>query len=240
MTHTFTRAAACGLALATLVAGAASAAADFSGFWQLKTDLATVPAAKLKPAAAKEIARIKAGSGYDVVDGGIEYAKTWCTQYGIGGQMVVSGPIDIRQSPIETVVLSPERAEPRHIYTDGQKHPLSDDFDPTSVGHSIGKWDKDILVADTMGISGRGIRILPGGGLISEKTKLVERYELTGPDTLKITSTWTDPTTLQAPFTYSLEYGRVKERFWVTDPPCSPIRAMRAKGIKLPPDAPES
>lgn len=226
-----------GLSLATLLAGAASAA-DISGFWKLKTDLTTVPAAKVTPAAAKEIARINAGTGLDVVDGGLPYSLLWCTQYGVAAQMTVDVPMDIRQSPIETVVLSGVRAEPRHIYTDGQKHPTGDEFDPTSVGHSVGRWDKDVFVADTVGISGRGVRILPGGGLISPKTKLVERYQLTDPDTLKITSTWTDSSTLQGPFTYSLEYSRVKEPFWVTDPPCNPIRAMRAKGIKLPPDAP--
>jgi hypothetical protein len=38
----------------------------------------------------------------------------------------------------------------RRIYTDGRPHP--DDPDPTFHGHSIGHWEKDVLVVDTIGI----------------------------------------------------------------------------------------
>ncbi len=38
----------------------------------------------------------------------------------------------------------------RRIYTDGRAHPA--DPDPTFHGHSIGKWDGDTLVIDTIGI----------------------------------------------------------------------------------------
>lgn len=38
----------------------------------------------------------------------------------------------------------------RRIYTDGRKHP--DDPDPTWHGHSIGHWEGDTLVVDTIGV----------------------------------------------------------------------------------------
>ena len=38
---------------------------------------------------------------------------------------------------------------PRVIYMDGRKHP--DDLLPTWWGHSIGRWDRDTLVVDTVG-----------------------------------------------------------------------------------------
>jgi hypothetical protein len=38
----------------------------------------------------------------------------------------------------------------RRIYTDGRGHP--DDPDPTFHGHSIGHWDGDTLVVDTVGV----------------------------------------------------------------------------------------
>ena len=238
-TH-LSRAAACGLTFAVLCSSGASAATDLSGFWKLKTDPTTVTPAKATPAGSKLLTEIKSGSGLDVVKGSVEYAALWCTQYGIAGQMVPDLPLDIRQSPIETVVLSGVRGEPHHIYTDGQKHPDTADFDFSSVGHSVGHWEKDIFVADTMGISGLGVRIIPGGGVVTEKTHLVERYALTGPDTLRITFTWTDATTLRGAHTYSLDYDRVKGVYWAPDPPCNPIRAMRAKGLPLPADAPQS
>lgn len=44
--------------------------------------------------------------------------------------------------------------QPRRIYTDGRPHPA--DPDPTWLGHSIGHWEKDVLVVDTIGTNGRG------------------------------------------------------------------------------------
>ena len=38
----------------------------------------------------------------------------------------------------------------RRIYTDGRRHP--DDPDPTFHGHSVGRWEGDTLVVDTVGI----------------------------------------------------------------------------------------
>src|SRR5438552_44645 len=38
----------------------------------------------------------------------------------------------------------------RRIYTDGRHHP--DDPDPTFHGHSIGRWEGDTLVVDTVGV----------------------------------------------------------------------------------------
>ena len=75
---------------------------------------------------------------------------------------------------------------------------------------------------------------------MSEKTHLVERYNLTSPTSLRITFTWTDTTTLRGAHTYSLDYDRVTGTYWAPDPPCNPIRAMRAKGLPLPADAPLS
>src|SRR5204862_1928788 len=38
----------------------------------------------------------------------------------------------------------------RRIYTDGRPHP--EDPDPTFNGHSIGRWEGDTLVVDTVGV----------------------------------------------------------------------------------------
>ncbi len=38
----------------------------------------------------------------------------------------------------------------RQIYLDGREHPK--DLDPSWTGHSIGKWDGDTLVIDTVSL----------------------------------------------------------------------------------------
>lgn len=73
----------------------------------------------------------------------------------------------------------------RRIYTDGRPHPA--DPDPTFHGHSIGHWEGQTLVVDTVGILPQTYIApteavgLPNNG----DMHVVERLHLTGPDTLQ-------------------------------------------------------
>src|SRR5690606_36620779 len=40
----------------------------------------------------------------------------------------------------------------RSTYTDGRAHPTGDDLFPTYMGHSIGRWEGDMLIVDTVGM----------------------------------------------------------------------------------------
>jgi hypothetical protein len=73
----------------------------------------------------------------------------------------------------------------RRIYTDGRTHPA--DPDPTFHGHSIGHWEGQTLVVDTVGVFPETYIAyseavgLPNNG----DMHIVERIHLTGPDTLR-------------------------------------------------------
>ena len=41
----------------------------------------------------------------------------------------------------------------RVIYMDGRPHPTGDDLRPTFLGHSVGHWEGDTLVVDTVGFN---------------------------------------------------------------------------------------
>jgi hypothetical protein len=41
----------------------------------------------------------------------------------------------------------------REIYMDGRPHPRGDDLNPTYLGHSVGRWEKDTLVVDVVGFN---------------------------------------------------------------------------------------
>ena len=46
----------------------------------------------------------------------------------------------------------------RHIFTDGRSHPARDDVWPTRMGHSIGRWEGDTLIIDTIAaLAGAGV-----------------------------------------------------------------------------------
>lgn len=62
-------------------------------------------------------------------------------------------PIEILEAS-DRIVIKPENsALPRRVFTDGRGHP--DDLEPSWMGHSIGHWEGDVLVVDTIGTSGR-------------------------------------------------------------------------------------
>jgi len=73
----------------------------------------------------------------------------------------------------------------RRIYTDGRPHPA--DPDPTFHGHSIGHWEGQTLVVDTIGVFPQTYIApseavgLPNNGDLH----IVERIHLSGPDTLR-------------------------------------------------------
>ena len=78
----------------------------------------------------------------------------------------------------------------RQIYTDGRPHPP--DLRPTWMGHSIGKWDGDTFVVDTVGIS--DVNWLDRmGHPHSDKLHLVERFRRVDDKTLQLNLTIDDP-----------------------------------------------
>ena len=100
----------------------------------------------------------------------------------------------------------------RRIYTDGRPHP--EDPDLTFHGHSIGHWEGDTLVVDTVGIKpqvwlavGESIGVPNNGDM-----HVVERIRLTGPDTLADTLTISAPHVLTKPWTTTRVFTRERKR----------------------------
>jgi hypothetical protein len=85
----------------------------------------------------------------------------------------------------------------RHLYTDGR--PLPEDPDQTFQGTSVGRWESDSLVVDTVGFS--PLTQIDRGVPHSDRMRIHERFRLTDPDTMFIETTVVDPTVLAAPFT---------------------------------------
>lgn len=101
----------------------------------------------------------------------------------------------------------------RFIWTDGRTHP--EDLDPSFSGHSIGHWEGDTLVVETVGvkedtvIAGRGSRQKGHG----PNMKVIERIHLdpNDPDTLIDEMTVIDPDALEEPFKQTLVFKRSRE-----------------------------
>lgn len=86
----------------------------------------------------------------------------------------------------------------RQIFMDGRKHP--EDPDPSWWGHSIGWWEKDTLVVDSVGFNGMWW-FDRRGHPHTEKLHLIERWTRTSYNTLEREITIDDPGAYSRPWT---------------------------------------
>jgi len=82
-------------------------------------------------------------------------------------------PMEIVQTPGRVLLIYEFNHFIRQIFTDGRKH--STDLGPTWMGDSIGKWEGDTLVADTIGFNDK-TWLDRGVHPRSEQMHLVERF----------------------------------------------------------------
>ena len=86
----------------------------------------------------------------------------------------------------------------RVIYMDGRPHPK--DLDPTFAGHSVGHFEGDSLVVDTVGFNEK-FWLTREGVPLTEHLHLTERLTRTDYDDLKYEVTLDDPGAYSAPWT---------------------------------------
>ena len=94
----------------------------------------------------------------------------------------------------------------RRIWTDGREHP--EDPDPSYYGHSIGHWEGDTLVVDTVGI--KDDIDMAYGLPHSDKMRITERIHIKSGSTDMLINEMTidDPEALEEPFKVTVSYMR--------------------------------
>jgi hypothetical protein len=126
-------------------------------------------------------------------------------------------PNQILQGHNQIVLMNEWIAVPRRIYTDGRGHPPAVDLLPSWEGHSIGRWEGDTLIVDTVGLNGRTrplngyfantVNATPESLKVprlpsSDQMHLLESLRLVGDgNILEVTRTITDPKAYLRPFT---------------------------------------
>jgi hypothetical protein len=95
----------------------------------------------------------------------------------------------------------------RQIFTDGRPHPPKDLLFPSVTGHSIGHWEGQTLVVDTVARTPGPVLFL-GGAAFSDQARFKERIRMTGKDKLEDEMTIDDPVALTHPWTVKLGYDR--------------------------------
>ena len=114
-----------------------------------------------------------------------------------------------RITPEETTIVDTINGI-RHIYTDGRSHPPADELWPTKAGDSVGHWEGDTLMVDTVAIK-PDVLLPPMVPLrMSDQLHFVERFRMVSPDELHDAFTLDDPVALTKPFEITFVFARVK------------------------------
>ena len=105
---------------------------------------------------------------------------------------------ELRQFPDMVLILFDEDHLMRRIYLDGRGHP--DGFSNSWMGHSIGKYEGDTLVVDTVGLTDK-TPIDRVGHPHSDALHVVERIRRVNPKALQYEVTIEDPKAYKKPWT---------------------------------------
>jgi hypothetical protein len=130
-----------------------------------------------------------------------------CVPPGVPGIMQMPYPLEFIYSPGRVTIGIETDSQVRRIYM-GAKHP--DDPDPSYNGDSVGHWEGDTLVVDTIALDPT-TDIAPGVGHTAQ-THIVERFRLVDPDHMEVATTIDDPKVLTKPWTVVRPY--IRHRDW--------------------------
>lgn len=114
-----------------------------------------------------------------------------CLPPGPTGLMLNPLPFEIIQSPKRVMLFHEHDHWIRQIWTDGREHP--DGYPLTWMGYSIGRWDGDTLVVDTVGINSISKWIDRAGTPHSDQLRVVERFSRPSYDSLQVVFLFEDP-----------------------------------------------
>jgi hypothetical protein len=115
-------------------------------------------------------------------------------------------PYKVYQLPGVTVILYEGFTTFRQIFTDGRELPK--DPQPSWLGYSVGKWDGDTFVVDTIGINEK-TWMDNAGRPHTEGLRTIERYRRRTIGTMDVTLTIDDPKAYARPWTVDLSPSRL-------------------------------
>ena len=145
-----------------------------------------------------------------------------CIPTGMPRTMNAAYGMEILQTPGQVTLIAEYFGETRRIYTDGRPHPEPEDLEPTYVGHSIGHWEGQTLVVDTIGLKTTtqlDSSLAPRSD--REDQRITERWRMTGPDALEVEITFIDPGALTRPWTVVKKYRRAPADDYVREYVCT-------------------
>jgi len=170
---------------------------DLSGIWMQDRGSWVIDELPFTPAGAAKHASKKAPNAVEA-----------CTVHYFGQIITGPLPVEILQSDQRVTLLYENNHEVRRVFLDGRGHPK--DLYPTVMGHSIGRWEGDTLVIETVGLREGWFR--PEGVPYTEQTRVVERLTLDSKgDEIHVALTLEDPEYYSRPVEVTREFKRMPD-----------------------------
>ncbi len=166
---------------------------DLSGVWVVREQSDTFDMKVEPPMQPWAEAKFKALSGRE-----LDPARS-CFPYGVPRILLALRPFEIVQNPGRVLILFEQNHWVRQIHMDGREHPGPEDLFPTWMGHSIGEWDGDTLVVDTIGRNDK-TWLDHAGHPNTDALHVVERYRRVDQETLVVDVTIDDPKAYTKPW----------------------------------------
>jgi hypothetical protein len=130
-----------------------------------------------------------------------------CKQAGLPAYWLAGGPFFFIQTPKEVLIVEEGDRHARRIYMDV---PHSTNPKPSWFGESVGHYEGEALVVDTVGLNTKTF-VDNYRTPHTEKLHVVERFRMTeGGKTLEVHMTVDDPGTFNEPWQAIRRYGRVQ------------------------------
>jgi hypothetical protein len=170
---------------------------DWAGIWTLDFPSPGQPPAEtpsLTPPAAAELKTLEEAEARSQ-EPPTDAAN--CLPPGMPTIMFMPYDIEFLFTPGRVTIIQEAYMQVRRVFMDGRGHPAK--LDPTFNGYSIGHWEGDTLVIDTVGLGHKtplGYNHLNHG----PNLHVVERIRLTNPDQMEDQMTMTDPDVLAKPW----------------------------------------
>jgi hypothetical protein len=149
-------------------------------------------------------ARQKASHEADLRGQPIYGGYAQCLPDGMPAMMMGMFPMQVLQTPGQITIIEEAYRQVRYIYLDQTQVPIAD-AEPGFWGHSVGRWQGDTLVVNTVGIKDE-VRFhdVPH----SDQMQINERIRLLTPDRFEDQITIVDAAYLTKPWTFTWEYQR--------------------------------
>ncbi len=183
---------------------------DLSGFWMPADNVAHLLdlGADLKPAEPPLTPWARDVLQQRIDNNGKDHPGVSCLPSGIPEKDNIPDGLKLVQTEDLTLLLYESRTIYRQIFTDGR--PLPKDPQPTWMGYSIGHWDEDTLVVETIGQNGRtwlDMRGLPG----TESLHVTEKFSRPRIGRMDLEVTIDDPKAYTKPWTVKLAWRLIPD-----------------------------